>query len=182
VLRALEFKRPDVMPSYDNFWQEFVDQWRRWKGFPADGRVASVPESAPSQWDIYEYYDNDVRIAAADETFWPSKATVLAPDGDHLRERDGWGRVVRKHGNFTVTETPAMPAECRDPDSLVFEPVVMESRYREFDRLVAAEKDARCVFAKIGGPFIRISFLRGMETWLSSPASWPRSIQPEVRK
>ena len=175
VLAALAFEPPDIVPIFDEYWEEFRAEWRSLKGFSASGGDPNAPSSAPNDWDIVEYYGVDVRIAIPDETLWPSRARALEPSGDFTREIDGWGRVIRKRPGsyFLVEESPGMEADDHDVDALEFEPADADCRYESFEKVVAVERLRRCVFTKVGGPFIRTCFLRGMEQWLLDLALHP---------
>jgi uroporphyrinogen decarboxylase len=167
-MRALAFEPPDTVPTFENFWEEFTLEWRRQKGFSPEGGDPRSPRGAPKDWDIFEYYGVDVRVAAADETPWPSGAQSLSSDGVYTRQRDGWGRTsrTREGSYFSSLESPGMAPDNHDVGGLEFEPADADGRYAEFEQVVAVERERRCVFAKVGGPFIRLSFVRGMEQWL----------------
>ncbi len=172
VLRALAFERPDVIPTYESYWDEFVDSWRQAKGLGPDTHAEG---SVPKDWDIVDYYGVDVGVASADETLWPSRIEELEPIGNYTRQRDGWGRVVRERegAQFSIIESTGMAEADRDVDALDFEPADQSSRYTAFEAKVAVERERRCVFAKVGGPFLRLSYLRGMEQWLMELAAEP---------
>lgn len=84
VLKALKREHPDRIPTYEWFWPEFMEIWKREKG---DGE------------DIHEYYDIDIRSIAPDIAPDPSLFEILAKTDTGTVFRNGWGMVCRKvHG------------------------------------------------------------------------------------
>ena len=43
VMAAIEYRRPDRLPRWDNFsgFGHFITAWHKWKGLPEDGTVTS---------------------------------------------------------------------------------------------------------------------------------------------
>lgn len=153
VMRALDHKTPDRIPMHDTFWSEFTDAWRAIKGF---GENASP----------VDHYGIDIAICVADETLFPSEAGELGRDGDAVLRRDGWGRTVRtKPGAYFYQQVDSVIHSKGDLDRILFEPVNLDRRYTGFLQSVEANRK-RCVFCKVGGPFLRTSFLRGEEAFL----------------
>ncbi len=160
VLTVCEFRPPDRIPRFDPFW-EFPESWREAVG-------------APEEF-------NDIKIVWADESPFPSRARLLKEDGDSTYHADSWGRVIRgrKGAYFHEILEAAMP-DGTDLDSIEFESPEMGSRYLlgyadEAERDQAVEEDKRnyCVFAKTGGPYIRSTFWRGQEQFLTDIAHDP---------
>lgn len=154
VLKTLDFQKPDKIPLFDGFWGEFIENWRKEKGIN-------------KEVDIRDYYGIDLSVPVADETFFPSSKGVIKKEGNYLISRDGWGRTVRTREGASFSETIDTVLKNRnDLDSLKFEPADLDSRYKNFLEGVKEEKKKRCVFCKIGGPFIRSFFIRGEEEFL----------------
>jgi uroporphyrinogen decarboxylase len=153
VLAALAFQKPDRMPLFDSFWPEFVDAWRRDRGFAEDA-------------DIQAYYDLDVQIVIPDETPFPGRAAVIeANEGDEI-SRTGWGVVQRcKSGTKFYEELDVALSDKHLLDRLAFESPLLDRRYPSAED-VADLKRRYCVFVKTGGPYLRTSNLRGMTQWL----------------
>jgi hypothetical protein len=82
VLAALKFEKPDRVPIYDSFWEEFVEAWRREKGLPNEA-------------DIADYYGLDLVVVVPDETPFPNQQGVLEATRDHQIVRTGWGAMER---------------------------------------------------------------------------------------
>jgi uroporphyrinogen decarboxylase len=171
VIKALNFQKPDRIPICDNFWDEFKENWYREKKI--DKKV-----------DIYDYYQMDNSVVVADETFFPNKKEVIKGENGYLIEQDGWGRTIKKKegGYFSVTVDTVLKNK-GDLDSLEFEPADLDLRYKEYLEKVKVEKEKRCVFCKIGGPFIRTSFMRGEVEFLmdlASDKSFSRTLVEKV--
>jgi len=159
VIRSLNFQKPDRVAVFSSFWEEFVDNWHEAKGVPPGT-------------DIRDYYGIDISIATADETLFPSRKRVLKKRGQHTVSSDGWGRTVRKRDGAYFYETvDSVLKRKSDLDRLSFDPPDLASRYKNFLTCVAKEKETRCVFCKIGGPFIRSSFVRGETEFLMDLAA-----------
>lgn len=123
VLSALGFGRPDRIPVYDSFWPEFVDVWRREKGFAEDA-------------DIREYYGLDLEIVIPDETPFPGQRTVLERNGNTEVVRTGW-RSVQRCGldtKFYQELQVALPDK-REMDRPVFESPLLDSRYSTLEEV-----------------------------------------------
>ena len=189
VVAALSFEQPDVLPLWDHYWPEFIEQWRAAKGLlEADDHA------------IDAYYGNDVLLSRANEEPWPSQAAKLeggeavgayshpgragTPDEEYSISRNGWGAVVQMtRGSYFSKELSVALEERVDPDTLVFENPRLESRYKESDAIVRKWGRDRAIFAKTGGPFRRASFLRGYEQFLidfAEDPDWVRSLVEHV--
>ncbi len=161
VMTALDFRRPDRVPTGPwAFWPEFRDAWR-------DATDTDDP--------IDDHFLTDVWIAVGDETPWPSLAGEISREGDHIFTRDGWGQVrrTREGGSFFEQVEVAYDerAELRHGE---FEAPTKDSRYERVDAVIDERKQRYCVFAKIGGPFIRTGFMRGEQQWLMDLAADPK--------
>jgi uroporphyrinogen decarboxylase len=162
VLAALDYQRPDRIPLFETYWDEFIANWRREKQLGPDA-------------DIYAHYGVDIAICVPDETPWPSRAAVLEQTPAHMVQRDGWGATHRTvpGGFFFEEEAVALPQKV-DPDKLEFESPTLDARYEGFMKAVADARAAgRCPFAKTGGPYLRATNLRGVEQWLVDIAEDP---------
>lgn len=161
VLKSMAFAKPDRIPHYNSFMPGFVKNWRKFKGL--DNSVQAS-----------DYYDIDVNIVCADETFFPSEKQIIKDEGNFVIARDGWGRTVRKgKGNSYFTEF--IETTLNDPsalDKLSFEAPSDDMRYGEPVRTAReAMQKGRCVFAKTGGIYIRSHFLRGEDMLLMDMAT-----------
>lgn len=159
VLRALSFQKPDRVPRYDSFWTEFCQVWREAKGLDEHAGVT-------------DHYGIDVSICAADEGAFPSRAAVVGQNGQYTISRDGWGRVVKTASNVAFYEQLEAPIrEKSDLDRMPFEPADMDERYVRFVEAVEREREKRCVFCKVGGPYQRTTFVRGEVEFLMDIAA-----------
>ena len=159
VLSALDGSRPDRMPVFDCFWPEFRDKWIREMGLNDD----AYPE---------DYYGIDIEICVPDESPYPSWRQTLREDGREKIERDGYGRTARSregaHFREYLEHTIQTP---EDLDRHPFDPVANDTRYQEFLGVVGRNRQKRCCFCKVGGPYLRTSFLRGTTAFLMDIAS-----------
>jgi uroporphyrinogen decarboxylase len=163
ILATINYQPTDRLPVWDNFWGDFPDNWRAYKGFG--------PEIDPS-----DYYDIDVSICIGDESFFPSQKGTLRDAGHCEIINDGWGRIVRagKADVFFYETLETAINELSDIDRLKFEPTDLDIRYQGFQESVSAERLAgRCVFAKIGGIYIRSQFLMREDRLLMAMATNP---------
>ena len=159
VEQALSFRTPDRLPVYNQFW-EFEERWRR------ERRPA--PETA-----IDDHYWIDLNVVVAAEQFFPSRVRDLERRGDTVYFDDGWGRIQRRREGAYFAETVERVLRSRaDLDRIQFEPPGLDARYRDFLHEVERHRSkGRAVFVKIGGPFIRSSFLRGATDLLTDMAA-----------
>jgi uroporphyrinogen decarboxylase len=154
VIETLDFQRPDRIPVFDNFWPEFTENWKKEKGIDKGT-------------DIYDFYRIDLTTLVPDETFFPSTKGVIRKEGDYLISRDGWGRTVktREGATFSQTIDTVLKNKC-DLKKIQFEPANLDIRYESFLETVEEQKKKRCVFSRVGGPFMRSSFIRGEAEFL----------------
>ena len=115
VMAALNHQRPDRIPTFDSFWEEF--------------RQGCVHElSLPANTDLADYFGIDIRIAVADETPFPSKRKLLHEDSRTRTERDSWGRVVQTvKGAYFYRELDVAVQEKKDLDRLQFDSPTLDS-------------------------------------------------------
>ena len=163
VLAAICFETPDRIPIWDNFRAVFTRNWRAWKGVGEDVNPA-------------DHYGIDMTTRVADETFFPSRRRLVGRKGGDELWDDGWGRIVRRKlgdGAYVMPVEPYLADPAR-LETLVFDPPDLDSRYAGFAEGVAAERaKGRCVFAKVGGIYIRTQFVRGEERLLMDMAGDP---------
>jgi len=153
VLATLKFEKPDRVPIYDSFWEEFVEAWRREKGLPNEA-------------DIADYYGLDLVVVVPDETPFPNQQGVLEATRDHQIVRTGWGAMERTVSGAKFSEVLQVAVAEREAiDRLAFESPLLGRRYPPVEE-VRALQGKRCVFIKTGGPYLRTSFMRGTEQWL----------------
>lgn len=168
VLRAFRLEEADRVPRFYSFWPEFGQRWR-------DERPGS---------DLDEALGNDVKIAAADETAWPSVAGEIERKGDNVISRTGWGVVQRsRHGAMFSEMIETRITERLDPDSLKFDDPLLNSRYEGAGRHAEALRGRFAVFAKTGGPYLRAAFMRGQHDFLMDLAEdpeWTRAFVERV--
>jgi len=161
VMAALEFGQPDCVPLFDSYWPEWTQMWRA----AAPGREQTSPE---------DHYGVDIKIAVGDESLAPSRAETLEQTDDYTVRRDGWGRIMRTVPDGYFYQQIENGLE--DPaglDGLQFDPPHMPERYAGLDAAMPGLKDRYCVFAKVGGPFIRTYFVRGEVNYLMDMAGDP---------
>ncbi len=82
VMAAIEFKKPDNLPAWDDYWGAFSQKWRNYMGIK-------------DNVDPGDYYGMAVSIQLGDETFFPSAKMVIESNGDFDLLNDGWGRIVK---------------------------------------------------------------------------------------
>ena len=160
VMTALDFRTPDRVPVAPMaFWAEFADMWRAATGIEEP---------------IEDWFGEDIFIAVGDETPYPSLAGEAVRENGYTLARDGWGQLKRTREGASFFEqvevSYADDGTLRHGD---FEPADLERRYRRLDGQMAALKERYCVFAKVGGPFIRTGFMRGEAHWLMDLAADP---------
>jgi uroporphyrinogen decarboxylase len=160
VMTALNHRRPDRIPKFDSFWGGFVRKCIR---------ELNLPEGT----DLNEHFKIDIAIVAADETPFPTRAETIAQDSRSKIFRDGWGRVVRtREGGYFYEELDFLIKGRKDLDRVKFDSPYLDSRYKGFN----AERfrsSGRCIFCKVGGPYIRSSFIRGKVNFLMDIAGDP---------
>ncbi|MBI4556766.1 MAG: hypothetical protein HY706_04220 [Candidatus Hydrogenedentes bacterium] len=160
ALAALNHQPPDRIPRFDNFWEEFRQNCLYELRLPPDT-------------DLGRYFEIDIGILAADETPFPTQAQTLGQSGEYTTARDGWGRVVRTRPGAYFSEELEFPMQsAADLDARPFDSPTLESRYLVFDSTRLAQ-DPRCLFCKVGGPFLRSAFMRGKAQFLADIVSDP---------
>ncbi len=170
MIAALEYRETDRVPRFwQSFWDEFIVEWRQ--RFP-DG-------------DINDYFGDDMDVIVADETTWPTKAGIVSESAGERIARNGWGQVQRLRTDAHFSETIEVPVPERiDPDKIVFDDPMLESRYAPQDALIQQQKDKGLfIFCKTGGPYLRAAFLRGEEQfWLDlmDDPGWSRAFIDRV--
>jgi uroporphyrinogen decarboxylase len=161
VMAALDFRPPDRIPLFDGYWAEFEAVWREAKHLGPDV-------------DIHDYYGVDISIAVGDEGLCPTHAETLEQDDRQTIRRDSWGRVIRTvAGGYFYEQLQSAVTRPADLDSLAIDPPDLPSRYAGLDEGMAALRERYCVFAKVGGPFIRTQFVRGEVDFLCDLAADP---------
>ncbi len=161
VMTALDFRTPDRVPVAPMaFWSEFTEQWREVTG---------------NEGTVEDWFGVDVHIAIGDETPYPSLAGEIGRDGEYVLQRDGWGQVKRtREGGAFFGQIDFAYEEDGSLRHGEFEPPDLDARYRSLDGRIDALKKRYCVFAKVGGPFIRTGFMRGETRWLMDLAADPQ--------
>jgi uroporphyrinogen decarboxylase len=176
VSRALNFEPPDYVPLFDQYWGGFVTVWRSRHGLPARTDIP-LDDIVYDDELIYSYFHVDMYKAIPNEDPWPSSRRELRREAAYIIERDGWGRTMRRK----ATSPYGMPLELAlmqrsDLDRLEFESADLEHRYQKMlasiDR-VQHMPDPPYIFIKIGGPYLRSSFLRGEYQWFVDIAEDP---------
>ena len=164
VEAALSFERPDRTPLYLGFASGFRDEW-----------MATKEPEQPD--DPLEYFGSDFLTVSANETPWPSREEVLETSASGVTRRTAWGSVVREKRNAEFRETlqPAL-SERVDPDTLVFDDPLSDERYQLAGEHAAQFEDHQYVVCKTGGPYIRLTFMRGTENLLVDIAEDPQCV------
>lgn len=168
VLDAFSFRTPARIPRFDSFWH-FPPEWRQRLG-PAEDLT-------------------DIRIWAPDETPFPTRAGKIREEDGWTYEVTGWGQTVRRRPGASFTEilSAAIPPGV-DPDSVPFDPPLLESRFGRGKNLqdeecaLIGDKSRYAVFVKTGGPYLRTAFLRGEEAFLFDMAADPPLAQALAAK
>ena len=174
VMEAMAFREPDRVPRYwSGFWPEFEAAWREQRG----------------EADLEVVFGGDMRLAAPEESAWPTRSEVLEHRGEQVVARTGWGEVkltsLDQHGRAQVMGEliePAVP-ERVDPDTLVFDDPLLDFRFQEAGEHAAAWKDDYFVWCKSGGPYLRAAFMRGEEQfWVDTveDPEWTRAFVDRV--
>jgi uroporphyrinogen decarboxylase len=167
VRAALDFQEADRVPHIDLYWGAFAQRWRRLRGMPTDPeRERDDPAEDP---ELDAYYEVDMALAIADETPWPSQAGPVRWEGDYQIIRDGWGRLLRQRVDANFFGEASVPlADKSALDDLVFESPASDIRYvnclARISRL-RNQPSLPFIYCKVGGPYLRSSFMRGQEQW-----------------
>lgn len=161
VMRSLDYKPVDRLGIFDGFWGGFIANWRQAKGLPATA-------------DITDYYHIDIAICVADESPFPSMAKTFRKSPSETIAQDGYGRVVRTvPGGYFFEVLENIKVTPANIDQLPFDSPQADSRYTGFTKQVEAERKKRCVFAKVGGPFLRTASVRKETEFLMDIAGDP---------
>jgi hypothetical protein len=160
VLTACAFQPPERIPRFDGFW-DYPPAWRKQLGPPEDL--------------------TDIAIWVPDETTFPSRARFIKESGGWVYEVDGWGRTLRQKPGAYFSETLEVPIPAGvDPDTVTFDSPEEDTRYlqgcknqEELLARLALAKQRHCVFGKTGGPYLRTTFVRGEEQFLTDIAADP---------
>lgn len=171
TIKAFLFDEPDRVPRYwPAFWPEFYAKWSARHG----------------ETDLHEYFGDDMRLVAANETAWPGRAGLLSREGDTAIVRSGWGEIKRTRPEFSASYEvigqliqPAIP-ERIDPDKIEFEDPFLDSRYEGAARQANEWKDRYFVWCKSGGPYLRASFMRGEENFWMDTVEDPEWVKAFV--
>lgn len=172
VCQALSFKAPERLPVFENFWPEWENMWRRYFGFSSN----ITPE---------DYFGMDIKIAAANETLFPTRMKTMAIEGESILQDDGWGRIVRvKPNTYFCEPVDHILKNYSDIHKIEFEHASLDSRYKVLlETVTKYRQKGRAIFLKIGGVFIRSSFFRGETNFLidlASDESFASSIAEKV--
>ncbi len=168
VTAALNFREADHVPHFDLYWGSFAQRWRHAQSLPTDPkREQEDPAEDP---ELNAYYNVDMSLAIADESPWPDEAGKVRQDGNFEIHRDGWGRLLRQRKGANFFEEVQTPLEDKSAlDQLVFESPANEARYADFLTKIYKlrhQPDLPFIFCKVGGPYLRSSFMRGQQQWL----------------
>jgi len=168
VQDALAFKTPDRIPRYDNFWAEFTQKCRLDLGLDQNVELA-------------DHFGNDLCVAVADET--PFSAHTVEQQGADTIIQDGWGCLIRQRKGSYFSEV--LQTAIKSPADLArsFRSPSDPERYKLFKQTVMKQKGkGKAVFCKIGGPYIRSSFMRGKEQFLMDICSDPEFATTIAKK
>ncbi len=154
VMAVLDGGIPDRMPMCINFWEGFRDQWAKEKNMPIG---ASILDS----------YGVEVCICVADETPYPSRRRRVERSGNESIQTDGYGRLLRSVDGAYFQETLEVPIQKpQDLEKNPFDPVDANERYEGFVRKVEENREKKCCFCKVGGPYLRTTYIRGESQFL----------------
>ena len=176
VRASLDFETPDYVPLFDQYWGGFVAAWRERRGLPPRSNIP-LDDIVYDDEDIQSYFHIDMYKAIPDEAPWPGLRMELRREGKHVVERDGWGRVVRR----LATSPYGVPLEVRLPNKddlggLHFESPSLDRRYEtmtsQIDHTQRLPRQPY-IFIKVGGPYLRSSFLRSEQQWYVDIAEDP---------
>lgn len=170
VMAALNFKQPDYMPFHTSFWPEFTAAWKAARPADEDTSIAAR-------------YPQDIEIAVGDETPYPTRAETLGTDGEYEIRRDGWGRTMRvKPDAYFMHQIDGAYDASGNLKYGEFDPVDLPQRYAHLDATMETLKRQYCVFAKVGGPFIRTYFMTGEIALLMNMAGDPQLAREQVMR
>ncbi len=160
VLKTLNYEKTDHIALFDQYWPEFEDKCKQELGLNPNTNLV-------------DYFGIDIAIVEADECPYPHFREVLSTNGDYTVTRNGWGAIERtRKGAYFSEELDFLIKSYEDLKKFPFESPAIDSRYQRFVMRVEDEKaKGRCVFGKIGGPYIRSTFIRGQINFLLDVAS-----------
>ena len=132
VMKSLNFETPDRIPiGRQSFWPEIVEKWRQKK-------------KLSKEVNINDWYESDISVIAADETFFLSQKGIIKREGSYVFENDGWGRIIKWKEDADRFQFPAQDVEniLEDKsklDKIKFEPANLEIRYKYFSSEVKSD-------------------------------------------
>lgn len=155
VLDAIEFRRPDRLPRWDNFYTsggygtKFTEQWQKLKNVS--------PDVLPG-----DYYGIDMSEVVALEGIFYRNSGPVGKDGEYELSYDQWGTLLRQRNGAIFSETIKNVIETyEDLDALKFDDPADDQRYDEYLLELDSERKAdRFPFSKIGGIYCRSQFMR----------------------
>jgi uroporphyrinogen decarboxylase len=176
VTAALSFRQPDYVPLFDQYWGRFLNDWRSRQGLPPRLDVP-LDDIVYDAEDIQSYFGVDLYKAIPVEDPWPGQKASLGSRDGYIVERDGWGRVVQRKPTSPYGHPLEVSLVVKGRlDQLRFESVQDAGRYVRMlaeVRSIRGLKRRPYIFFKIGGPFLRSSFLRGDDQWYMDIAEDP---------
>ena len=129
VHAALNFRKPDYIPLYDQYWGGFVAAWRARHQLPECSDLP-LDDIAYHDSDIQSYYTVDLYKLIPNEDPWPGRAEVVETQGARVIRRDGWGRLIRCRPTSPYGEPLALPLQRKgELDAMPFEPAGLDARY-----------------------------------------------------
>lgn len=182
VLSACAFQPIDRVPKVEFFW-DYPAEWQN-----RLGPVENV---------------NDVVILAPNEGAFPSWVRFLKSEAGYRYEVDQWGRTIRRREGAYFVETLDVPlGDSSLVDKLPFDHPGLNSRYlqvgietientfllggtpseTEVLQAIQAVRKQSCVFGKVGGPYLRSTYLRGETQFLTDIAQDPGLAQALAEK
>jgi len=155
IERAINFQRMDRIPRCDDYLDEFISAWRDSKKLAPSIRIEDC-------------YGIDLAVCVSNETLFPSQQEVIKEDSRIVLRRDGWGRILEEQRGVELYKIVEQEVkEKKQIDELKPDSASLESRYLEFDESIKRnDKAQRAIWVKIGGPYIRSTFLWGQERLL----------------
>lgn len=161
-MKSIRYEKADRIARHDEFWPEFRD-------------MVLKEHSLADDTDLQDYFNIDLHIAVPDESFFPLGKEIVTETDTYTIERSGWGSLwkYKKGGYFFEFIEPRIK-EPEDLEGIKFDPVDLDIRYSEWLKEVEREKrKGRCVFGKVGGPYLRTCFIRGETNFLMDIAGDP---------
>ena len=179
VNAALSFggsDQPDYVPLHDQYWGVVVQRWRERQGLSPLTGISLLDNLYDSE--MCSYYGVDLIVVRANDEFFPSRSQIVRDEGEYCILRDGWGRTVRRHRDLGYDELLAFVlADKGDLDDLEFDSPSDDRRYGEFMAQLAHERakpgGGVCALPRVGGPFLRCWWLRGVEQFMVDIAEDP---------